>query len=177
MTFNPSNKHEIRLKTKELLINDLELGDIEATDLEIGIFNSTIDYANSLRIPLSWSNQLLIDTYLNIARSIYSNLKKDSYIKNDKLLDKIKTREILPHNLPYMTVEEIFPEKWNNIIEKQKLKFKEAYEIKQVSMSEVVRCGRCKNYKVTFYELQTRSADEPATTFYTCLYCGNKWKN
>lgn len=36
-------------------------------------------------------------------------------------------------------------------------------------------CGKCKNRKTTYYQLQTRSADEPMTTFVTCTVCGNRW--
>ena len=38
-----------------------------------------------------------------------------------------------------------------------------------------LQCGRCKQRKCTSYDLQTRSADEPMTTFVTCLNCGNRW--
>ncbi len=43
-------------------------------------------------------------------------------------------------------------------------------------------CKKCKHYgrvadNTTYYQKQTRSADEPITTFYTCLTCGNKWKS
>ena len=38
------------------------------------------------------------------------------------------------------------------------------------------KCGRCKNRKCTYYQKQTRSADEPMTTFVTCTVCGNRWK-
>lgn len=38
------------------------------------------------------------------------------------------------------------------------------------------KCRVCKSQKITFYQLQTRSADEPMTTFYTCQDCGKKWK-
>ena len=37
-------------------------------------------------------------------------------------------------------------------------------------------CRKCKSRKTTYYQLQTRSADEPMTTYVTCLGCGNKWK-
>jgi transcription elongation factor S-II len=160
-----------------MLINDIKLSEIEATDLEIGIFNATIDYANSLKIPLSWSCDLFIDSYLNISRSIYSNLDGKSYIGNLELLDKIKSRQILPNKLPYMSCEDIFPDKWRDIIEKQKLKFKAAYEIKQFSMTNTIKCGKCKNNKISYYELQTRSGDEAITQFYNCIICGHKWKN
>ena len=171
------NKHIIRDETKKLFMNELKLPELEATDLEIGIFNSTIDYANSLKIQLTWGCPLLIETYINIARSIFSNLKKDSYIKNDKLIERFNKREFLPHNLAYMSCEDMFPERWEHIIEKQKLKFKAAYEIKQVSMTDAVKCSRCHNNKITYYSMQTRSADEADTTFYSCLICSHKWKH
>ena len=37
-------------------------------------------------------------------------------------------------------------------------------------------CRRCKSNKCSYYQLQTRSADEPMTTFVTCVSCGNRWK-
>ena len=174
---NSNNHHEMRIKTKELLCNELKLSDLESSDLEIGIFNSSIDYANSMKIPLSWSSQLFIDTYINNARSIFSNLKKDSYIRNTNLIDKLKNRDFPPHKLAYMSCHEIFPEKWKNIIEKQKLKFKAAYEIKQVAMIDTIKCGKCKKNKISYYELQTRSGDEAMTCYFNCLVCGHKWKN
>ena len=38
------------------------------------------------------------------------------------------------------------------------------------------KCGKCKSMKTTYYQLQTRSADEPATTYVTCMNCMNRWK-
>ena len=37
-------------------------------------------------------------------------------------------------------------------------------------------CYRCKSKRCSYYQLQTRSADEPMTTFVTCIDCGNRWK-
>jgi len=39
------------------------------------------------------------------------------------------------------------------------------------------KCYKCQKRQCTYYQLQTRSADEPMTTFITCLNCGNRWKN
>lgn len=38
------------------------------------------------------------------------------------------------------------------------------------------KCGKCQQRKCKYYQLQTRSADEPMTTFVTCVNCGNRWK-
>lgn len=37
-------------------------------------------------------------------------------------------------------------------------------------------CGKCKKQMCTYYQLQTRSADEPMTTFIRCANCGNQWR-
>jgi transcription elongation factor S-II len=38
------------------------------------------------------------------------------------------------------------------------------------------KCGRCKSIKTTYFQMQTRSADEPMTVFVSCLNCGKNWK-
>jgi DNA-directed RNA polymerase subunit M/transcription elongation factor TFIIS len=38
------------------------------------------------------------------------------------------------------------------------------------------KCGKCKSKKTTYYQMQTRSADEPMTTYVTCMDCDAKWK-
>lgn len=177
MTSKNNNKHAIRDKFRELLIDNLKLSELEATDLEIGVFNSTLDYAISLHIQLCWTCSLFMETYINNARAIYTNLKSDSYIGNSKLYEKLKNHEFLPHELAYMAKEEMYPEIWKEIIDKQKLKLKAAYEIKQVSMTDAIKCGKCKNNKISYYELQIRSGDENMTQFFCCITCGHKWKS
>ncbi|KAG5185244.1 transcription factor S-II-domain-containing protein [Tribonema minus] len=44
------------------------------------------------------------------------------------------------------------------------------------NMEGMFECGRCKSKKTHYYQKQTRSADEPMTTFVTCLHCGKKWR-
>ena len=172
-----TNKHKVRIDFTELLIKKAKIPELLARDLEIGVFNATIDYANNYGIQLSWKSQILIETYINISRSIYSNIKKDSYIGNKNLHKRmIKNKEFTPHMLPYMQCHNIFPERWKDIIEKNQRRFKAAYEIKLVAMSDMITCTRCKGKKVSYYELQTRSGDEASTLFMNCLICGKKWK-
>jgi DNA-directed RNA polymerase III subunit RPC11 len=37
-------------------------------------------------------------------------------------------------------------------------------------------CPDCGNQKAYFKQMQTRSADEPMTTFYKCVGCSYMWK-
>ena len=76
-----------------------------------------------------------------------------------------------------MTHQEMHPEQWKSIIERKikrdRLKFTNNVE----ASTDMYTCGRCKSKKCTYYEMQTRSADEPTTVFVTCLNCGKNWKN
>lgn len=39
-----------------------------------------------------------------------------------------------------------------------------------------VECPKCKHDEAEWWELQTRSADEPATVFYRCTKCRFTWR-
>jgi len=145
--------------------------DLEAKDIEIGIFNSSIDYARQNKIQLSWNCDQFKEIYIGKSRSIYDNLQ------NKKLVDRMKDHEFLPHNLATMSRDNLNPDAWKDIIDKELLRNKSAYEVSVASMTDQITCGKCKKKNISYYELQTRSADEPMTTIYTCLTCGNRWKH
>ena len=42
--------------------------------------------------------------------------------------------------------------------------------------TNLFRCHKCKKRECTYYQLQTRSADEPMTTFVQCRNCDRRWK-
>ncbi|SCV68014.1 BQ2448_135 [Microbotryum intermedium] len=46
----------------------------------------------------------------------------------------------------------------------------------QQAETDAFQCGKCKQRRTMYYQMQTRSADEPMTTFVTCLNCNNRWK-
>lgn len=159
------------------LLEQIGLTNVQATDMEIGIFNSTIDYATKQEIPITWQCDLFKDIYIARARSIYMNVKPDSYIKNKDLIKRILRMEMKPHDVAFLKAEGLFPEKWQSILEKETMLNQSAYENTQMSMTTDITCGKCKKNRITYYELQTRSADEPMTCFYRCLTCGNRWKH
>mgnify|MGYP001186892887 FL=1 len=45
-----------------------------------------------------------------------------------------------------------------------------------MATTNIFTCKKCGKKKCSFYQLQTRSADEPMTTFVNCLVCGSSWK-
>lgn len=46
----------------------------------------------------------------------------------------------------------------------------------QQASTDMFQCGKCRQRKCTYYQMQTRSADEPMTTFVQCVNCGNRWR-
>ncbi|KAJ9446336.1 Transcription elongation factor TFIIS [Diplonema papillatum] len=49
-------------------------------------------------------------------------------------------------------------------------------DISKPAVTDQFTCGRCGQNKTTYFQMQTRSADEPMTTFVTCVSCSNAWK-
>lgn len=166
----------VRKSTADIFMN-LGLSDLDAQDLEIGVYNFAIEYASKNKIPLNWYSELFQEVYATKARSIVANINPDSYVKNTNLINRLRDREFLPHELPSMTCDQVFPDAWREIIDREMMRNKMAYEVTQAAMTDAITCGKCKKNRITYYEMQTRSADEPITTFYSCLVCGNRWKH
>ena len=47
--------------------------------------------------------------------------------------------------------------------------------IKEGTKTDLLKCGKCKKNNCTYHQMQTRSADEPMTTFVLCNECGNRY--
>ena len=68
-------------------------------------------------------------------------------------------------------------DRWKDLIERKIKRDESKYSNRLEASTDMFTCSKCKSKKCTYYELQTRSADEPATIFVTCLNCGKNWKN
>jgi len=149
-----------------------ESEDIEtfSTNIEKGIFNWAIQHASKNNIVKKWSNTFFVTLYIDRLRSVYINLKKPD-VASAVLSANIKSQEIA-----FMTHQEICPDKWKKLIDDKKIRDKQKYEPNIEASTDNFTCNKCKSKKCTYYQLQTRSADEPMTTFVTCLECGKRWK-
>ncbi|TKC45063.1 hypothetical protein EI555_003576, partial [Monodon monoceros] len=43
------------------------------------------------------------------------------------------------------------------------------------TQTDLFTCGKCRKKNCTYTQVQTRSSDEPMTTFVVCNECGNRW--
>ena len=142
-----------------------------ATNLEIGVYNYSLEYANKLNVVKQWSNPYFVQIYSDRLRSIYINIKN-----NHELMTNLRSKEIKAHRLAYMSHQEMNPEAWRELIKEKEIRDKHKYDPVLEASTDEFTCRRCKSTQCTYYQLQTRSADEPMTTFVSCINCGKKWK-
>ncbi|KAM6164680.1 transcription elongation factor A protein 2 [Rhynchocyon petersi] len=113
--------------------------------------------------------------YKNRVRSRISNLKD---AKNPGLRRSVLCGSIAPQRIAEMTAEEMASDELKEI---RKAMTREAIREHQMARSggthtDLFTCSRCRRKSCTYTQVQTRSSDEPVTTFVVCNECGNRWK-
>ncbi|OMJ28173.1 Transcription elongation factor S-II [Smittium culicis] len=114
-------------------------------------------------------------TYKADIRSFYLNLKD---LKNPNLRLAIMEGTIQPNDFVLMSPEDMASEerkKLDDKIMKENL-FKAQGAGPQEAETDMFRCSKCGSRKCRYFQMQTRSADEPMTTFVNCTNCGKRWK-
>ena len=115
------------------------------------------------------------EPYKSKVRALYQNLKNKS---NPELRIRVVSGDIKPEKLISMSHDELKSEERRKEDEKLEAEnMREAQVPKaEKSISTSLTCGKCGQKKVSYSQAQTRSADEPMTTFCECLNCGKRWK-
>ncbi|BFF93257.1 transcription elongation factor S-II [Drosophila madeirensis] len=159
----------VRLKCREMLTTALKNGEVPegcaepeemAAELEDAIYS---EFKNT---DMKYKNRI---------RSRVANLKDP---KNPGLRGNFMCGAVSAKQLAKMTPEEMASDEMKKLREKF---VKEAINDAQLATvqgtkTDLLKCGKCKKRNCTYNQLQTRSADEPMTTFVMCNECGNRWK-
>jgi len=145
-------------------------------NMEKSIYNWNIKQARLNQDVPSWENHMFKQRYINKVSSISFNLKSTE----SKLIERIVSGEVKSKDIAKLSPVELWP---NGAWQKTEVKLKEKQmlidKVNALSDEDYIglyQCSKCKSMKTTYYQLQTRSADEPMTTFVTCVNCGKRWK-
>ena len=148
------------------IIKDIKI----SRNIERGVFNFTLKESTTKKLLKKWENPFFVNIYLDRMKTIYTNIQYEPL----KIL--IQSGNIKTSELAFMTHQEMRPDKWDIMIEEKNKRDKCKYETVIEAATDTFKCRKCKSNKCTYYQMQTRSADEPMTTFVSCLDCGCRWK-
>lgn len=175
---NPLDTHDqIRLSCRKILASALKGGEQESEEFMQSIENSPDILAAKIEDVIFSNNKR--DTgnmkYKNQVRSRVFNLKDK---KNPALRVNVLMGLIQPEKIAVMTADEMASDELKMMRMAAAKQGMDAAQlaIKEGTKTSLLKCGKCKKNNCTYHQMQTRSADEPMTTFVLCNECGNRWK-
>jgi DNA-directed RNA polymerase subunit M/transcription elongation factor TFIIS len=166
----------IRKKTITFLQEHCDLDNDNAIKCEFAINNYAITKANADNSFPHWENKLFRVIYLDKVKSIACNLSSNFGVDNKHIHTLLKKKNMNWEKLVEMPYYKLEPKQWQPIMDEKIMKEQIRRNLLEAQITEQFFCYKCKQRRCTYFELQTRSADEPMTIFITCLECGNKWK-
>ncbi len=173
-----ADSHPIRSATLKhlMFLYDVGFEKEEVIELEKAIFKVAFDLGVKNFVPRNWKIQQFKELYKQVTRTVLWNTHPDSPVKNSRLIERIKDGEFALDAIPAMTSYELYPEHWKELADRQLIREQKILEGDKSRATDQYKCHRCGKRECTYYELQTRSADEPMTIFITCLNCGKRWR-
>ena len=150
--------------------------DAKPFNMERYLFNWTVRETRHHNEVPTWDNVMFKNRYRSKFLSIKYNLQ------HSNLSSRIISGEIKTSDIPFMNAMSMDPNGRAATAYKKRQEYhtKKLLSAKKEEETEdfigVFTCGKCRSKKTTYYQMQTRSADEPMTSFVTCLNCGKRWK-
>jgi DNA-directed RNA polymerase subunit M/transcription elongation factor TFIIS len=131
-------------------------------EVELAILNRCVKEAEKWYVDIDWESRAFREMYRGRAISLYPHRAFIETMGVDGFVNS--------------SVVERNPTMWGDVLQKALEKDKAKYAKKATANIELW-CRSCKKVsKCDYYQVQTRSADEPMTTFVTCLECDTRWK-
>ena len=145
-----------------------------SSNLEKAIYNWTIRETKFRGEAPSWDTITFKNLYKNKLLTIKYNME------NSNLIDRIISKEIKTKFIVDLSSTGLNPDgphaQMVRTRQEHSNKLLMASNNIDENYSGLFTCGKCKSKKTTYYQMQTRSADEPMTTFVTCINCSKRWK-
>ena len=148
-----STNDEIR--NKNVLIINNEMNNLRLSrNIEKQLYNMCIKQAKEKCIIRKWDNILFKELYISKIRSFYSNLCSNSYIQNPYFKDKLINGDIKITDIGKLSVYDIYPENWSELLDKKIKRDKLKYEMKPQAMTDQFKCRKCSSRSCSYYEVQ-----------------------
>jgi len=99
--------------------------------------------------------------------------------QNPDLWKKLLAKELSPRIFARMTLDQLLSDE---ALKKKRERIEKLQKRRDLGLGcdtvgeGVFRCRECKSKQIRVHQQQTRSADEPMTTFLQCAKCGKRWR-
>lgn len=159
-------KNNIDRTKQTLLFNSILQDYHKAKELEKGIFEFSLihTYLNN------FEKKFIISVYNDKCFDIMQNINGNEKVNNKTLKNVILNNEIKPMLIAFLSPQQLHPTKWIDLLNLKK--YREDKE-NNIATSDLYKCRKCGERKSHISQLQIRCADEPVSTFVTCLVCHN----
>ena len=139
--------------------------------IEKGFYDFTEQYCKSSASTMELAQSIYRD---HIQNFVYNCEQNNPTIK--KLKKMVKKDKYNPYNFAFLRPHELDEENWKKILLRKKTTEETLNNLPTIEWRP---CSVCKSVEHFYEQMQTRSADEPMTTFYYCKKCGkaNKVNN
>ena len=142
------------------LLKDIDI----AFRVEAGIFEFTLVYCATR----NYMSKLMVAVYHDKVYELMQNLNPETQMQNKTLCLTIQEGKIDPQILAFLRPQDLHPERWKSLIQKANLREEKK---KNMAVTDLYQCWKCKERRCTVMELQTRGSDESITKFITCTNC------
>ena len=168
---------------------------VTARNCERSVYNWAVQETRCVSDDPSWENRIFRWRYKQKAFGLLKELERAPVVVPElqvtgeevrlklnfvpQLVRRLQLKELESKSLARYSADVLWPDgPWANIAFELRRKdlAMEAAKAKEEDYEGQFKCGKCKGTKTTYYQMQTRSADEPMTTYVTCKSCGNRWK-
>lgn len=131
-------------------------------EIETALLNKCIQDAQRWLVDIDWETSAFKELYRSRAMNLYQSRSLAETMTPEEF---VHTSEVDRH-----------PERWMERLKEVAEKDKALYSRKTTANIQMYCSGCKRKTNCDYYQQQTRSADEPMTTFVTCLECDKRWK-
>tara|TARA_Y100000996_G_C22549941_1_gene653346 strand:+ start:1427 stop:1945 length:519 start_codon:yes stop_codon:yes gene_type:complete len=146
-------------------------------NMELCTWNWAFRRSSELGDVPATNNRYHVGRYKQKFLSMIYNLKKSPNLKDRILKGELKTSAAINLSPQGLWPDGPHAKMTEKIADIEMKKLHAANYMHDKDYKGLFRCGKCRGYKTTFYQMQTRSADEPMTVFITCHTCNIRWKS
>lgn len=170
--------NEIRSKCREMIANALSLSlpeNMIQDDMDIGEFGDPNQLADEIESCIYKEFKNTEFKYKNRVRSRVSNLRDN---RNPDLRLNVLRGIISTERIAKMEATEMASAEMKQLRDKitQEMIQEHQMSLTGGTQTDLIKCPKCRKSNCTYNQVQTRSADEPMTTFCLCNECGKRWK-